>query len=89
MTIKEAIKILKCEEPTVDEIDARCRYNEALDMAIKALEQKSVLDKIRAEIKAIAINGQLDEHTMFMRAEEQVKQMTPEIIDKYRAKREG
>ena len=44
----------------------------------------NVLDKIRAEIAAIAINGQFDEHTMFARTGEQVKQMTLDIIDKYR-----
>ena len=50
-------------------------------MCIKAL---TALDKIRAEVTAIAINGQVDEHTMFIRSGEQVKQMALEIIDKYR-----
>ena len=43
-----------------------------------------VLDKIRAEIDEIEINGQVDEHTMFIRTGEQVKQMALEVIDKYR-----
>lgn len=43
-----------------------------------------VLDKIRAEIYGIEINGQVDEHTMFIRTGEQVKQMTLDIIDRYR-----
>lgn len=45
--------------------------------------ERDVLDKIRAEITAIAINGQVNEHTAFIRTGEQVKQMTLEIIDKY------
>ena len=52
MTREEAITILDCERPygscgcgaTDEEIE------EALDMAIKALEQEPILDKIRAEI---------------------------------------
>ena len=43
-----------------------------------------ILDKIRTEITAIAINGQVDEHTMFIRSGEQVKKMVLNIIDKYR-----
>ena len=46
---------------------------------------KDVLDKIRAEIEAIAINGQVDIHTAFIRTGEQVKQMALDIIDKYKA----
>lgn len=45
------------------------------------------LDEIRAEIAAIAVNGQVDEHTLFMRTGEQVKQMALDIIDKYRTER--
>ena len=43
-----------------------------------------VLDKIRAEMDGIEINGQVDEHTMFIRTGEQVKKMALQIIDKYR-----
>ena len=43
-----------------------------------------VLDKIRDEMDGIEINGQVDEHTMFIRTGEQVKKMALEIIDKYR-----
>lgn len=45
--------------------------------------ERKVLDKIRAEINGIEINGQIDEHTMFIRTGEQVKQMALDIIDKY------
>ena len=47
-------------------------------------EINAVLEQIRAEIDGIEINGQVDEHTMFIRSGEQVKQMALEIIDKYR-----
>ena len=43
-----------------------------------------VLEQIRAEIDGIEINGQVDEHTMFIRSGEQVKKMALEIIDKYK-----
>lgn len=48
-----------------------------------------VLDEIRAEIDGIEINGQVDEHTSFIRTREQVKQMALDIIDKYIAESEG
>ena len=41
------------------------------------------LEQIRAEINGIEINGQIDEHTMFIRTGEQGKQMALDIIDKY------
>ena len=44
----------------------------------------AVLDKIRAEIDAIETHGQIDEHTLFARGAEEVKNMVLEIIDKYR-----
>lgn len=47
-------------------------------------EKASVLDNLRAEIDEIEINGQIDEHTAFIRTGEQVKQMALQIIDKYR-----
>ena len=50
-------------------------------------DKNKVLGKIRAEINGIEINGQIDEHTMFIRTGEQVKQMTLDIIDKYRGDR--
>jgi len=48
--------------------------------------KNDVLEKIRAEITAIAINGQVDEHTAFIRTGEQVKQMVLDIIDKQKVK---
>ena len=48
-------------------------------------EQPTVCDieQIRNEIDRIEINGQVDEHTMFIRPGEQVRQMALDIIDKY------
>ncbi len=46
--------------------------------------KNDVLEKIRAEITAIAINEQVDEHTAFIRTGGQVKQMALDIIDKYK-----
>lgn len=42
------------------------------------------LEQIGAEIDRIEINGQVDEHTLFVRSGEQVKQMALDIIDKYK-----
>lgn len=67
-------------DPKVEVED--CLY-EAFDFAIKALEREDVLNKIRSEIASIAIHGQVDEHTMFIRSGEQVKQAVLDIIDKY------
>ena len=51
-------------------------------------EVNEVLNKIRVEIAAIAINGQVDEHTLFIRTGEQVKRLALDIIDKYRGEQE-
>ena len=106
---EEAIAILireKDEDPFI-RTEYREKVHEALNMAIKALEQESfmnkpcvahqvchedkvkVLDKVRDEIAEIAINGQVDEHTAFIRTGEQVKQVALDIIDKYKAESEN
>ena len=54
------------------------------DRLCKALDNENVLDKIRAEINKIEPSGIVDEHTMFVRTAEQVKNMVLNIIDKYR-----
>ena len=51
---------------------------------LKEVSQEPIIDKIRAEITAITINGQVDEYTAFIRTGDQVKQMALNIIDKYR-----
>ena len=44
---------------------------------------KCDIEDIKAEIQAIKINGQVDEHIMFTRSGEQVKNLALEIIDKH------
>ena len=50
MTNEEAIEILNNWSPW-QEIGDYDRFRDALDMAIQALEQTNVLDKIKTEIK--------------------------------------
>ena len=47
-------------------------------------QEISLFDKIKTEINAIEISGQIDEHTMFVRSADGVKEMVLNIIDKYR-----
>ena len=53
MTKEEAINIIKSECYIFNPLsfDRTTMVNTALDIAIKALEQESILDKIRAEIE--------------------------------------
>ena len=44
----------------------------------------TMLDKIRAEIDNIKIYGQIDEHNLFVRSADGVKEMALNIIDKYK-----
>lgn len=46
--------------------------------------ERAVLDKIRAEITSITVNGQIDEHTAFIRSGNEVKKIVLDIIDKYK-----
>lgn len=55
---------------------------------VERLAQKSILDKIRAEIQGIEINGQIDEHTLFIRSGNEVKNIALDIINKYTAESE-
>lgn len=73
-------------------IDIDEQHFELLQMAVmngmgnnaeKIIAQGIPLDKIRAEISGIEINGQIDEHTSFIRSGEQVKQMVLDIINHY------
>ena len=47
MTREEAIKFLKLDK----EDRGKCLISDAIEMAIKALEQEPVLDKIKGQIK--------------------------------------
>lgn len=50
MTREEAIKFLELDKKD----RGKCFISDAIDMAIKALEQEPILDKIRAEIQALS-----------------------------------
>lgn len=88
ITIDEVKDILKCS------IDETTNMNEAIERTLQHIYLKGWNDaekehnyhfkKIRAEINGIEINGQIDEHTLFVRGAEEVKNMVLEIIDKYR-----
>ena len=63
MTREEAIARIKDHKIIHKMNEPRAIYiSEALDMAIKALKQESVLDKIRAEIEAIIGERNLDDY---------------------------
>lgn len=75
MTREEAIAFLQCYPQIVD-------YREALEMAIKVLEQEPILDKIRTEIEQIT-------DTMGVSYNPYVSKIDVlQIIDKYRAESE-
>ena len=54
MTNKEAIGVIKSECYVFNplDLDESTRINTALDMAIKALDQESIFDNIRADVIA-------------------------------------
>ena len=89
MTTEEAIKELReASDSEVRYGDTEHHYNEvmkrieALGMAIKALEQEDVLDKIRAEIEQIT-------DTMGVSYNQYVSKIDVlQIIDKYKADKE-
>lgn len=53
-------------------------------LILELLEQESILDNIRSEIDGIELSGHIDDHTMFVRTADQLKNMVLCIIDKYR-----
>lgn len=95
MIIHNSEPCISCEHYSSDDRDDNhwvcdfdhdtCPHVEELHKTVgyKKQIEAEVLDKIRSEITAIAVNGQVDEHTMFIRTGDQVKQMVLEIIDKY------
>ena len=101
MTREEAIKMLrgmKADNLNLNDLYTRDKY-EALVMAIKALEQEPVLDKIRAEIAeygSICVEYKLtltdrrdkDIEQLVTDVLKQAKKQVLEIIDKYKAESE-
>ena len=78
---------MKCEDCShaemckwIDELEGRgCDFGEPCEDAIS----RETIEDIKAEIQAIEINGQVDEHTMFISSGVGVKNMALEIIDKH------
>ena len=73
-----AIKVLREAANTIEQLATKVRENNAYQKAFK---------DIRAEIESVQINGQIDNHTAFIRSGEQVKNMALEIIDSYDPRR--
>ena len=84
MTKEEAISVIKSECYIFNplDLDKSTRVNTALDMAIKALEQESIFDKIRDEIMDTgAYEQEVNGNTEFLKG----INYCLEIIDKYEA----
>lgn len=87
MTNEEAIQELKSEiewsklnlYPYISQ-----RKVEAINMAIKALEQESIIDRIRAEIEQTEINGHIRDVECFRAG----INIALNVIDKYKAESE-
>ena len=89
MTVKEAIKLLKYNSNVIHKtINGEADPNEveALDMAIKALEQGDALEKIRAEIEEQVLESLSDGGDDWFAAEKVNECL--EIIDKYKTESE-
>ena len=84
MTREEAINFLKgyLDEEVYTE---KCRN--AHKMAIKALEQESVIDKIRAEIERL--QKMCDKDDLNLMAQYSAFGMVLDILDKYKAESEN
>lgn len=74
---------------TVRQYNTTNKIEKAVETLLRSDEEDDILNKIRAEVAAIAITGRVDDHTMFTRTGDQVKQMILEIIDKYRKESEN
>jgi hypothetical protein len=85
MTREEAISIMNVIIHMLEPQYDNDRVEEAVDMAIKALEQESVLDKIRTEIGNINLNevAAKYEDRFYGFQREVIK-----ILDKYKAESE-
>lgn len=83
MTREEGIKIIEnAKHFAYDDV-----YTKAFDIAIKALEQEPILDKIRAEIDIARF---IDKDTKLVKnANASGLEVAMRIIDKYMAESEG
>ena len=88
MTNKEAISVIKsdCYVFNPLDFDRSTKINTALDMAIKALEQESIIDKLRDEIMDTgAYEQEVNGNTEFLKG----INYCLGVIDKYKAEMEG
>lgn len=87
MTREEAIGIIKSECYIFNplNLDRSTRINTALDMAIEALDQESMLDKIRADVIARYPKNYAGEPELGGSACEFSLNQILQIIDKYKA----
>ena len=84
MTRKEAIGVIKsdCYVFNPLDFDRSTKINTALDMAIKALEQESIIDKLRDEIMDTgAYEQEVNGNTEFLKG----INYCLGVIDKYKA----
>lgn len=100
MTKKDAIDIIKSECYVFNPLnfDRSTMVNNALDMAVKALEKEPILDKLRAEIAEYdsiwveyKITGRRDKDIEQLVSDvlSQAKKQVLEVIDKYKSESEG
>ena len=88
MTREEAIDVIKSECYVFNplDFDGSTKINTALDMAIKALDQGSIIDKIRAEIMDTgAYEQEVNGNTEFLKG----INYCLGVIDKYKAEMES
>ena len=88
MTRKEAIGVIKsdCYVFNPLDFDRSTKINTALDMAIKALEQESIIDKLRDEIMDTgAYEQEVNGNTEFLKG----INYCLGVIDKYKAEMES
>ena len=91
MTNKEAKEIIESECYSFNpfDFDRSTRINTALDMAIKALDQESIIDNIRADVIARYPKNYAGEPELGGCACEFSLNQILQIIDKYKAETES
>ena len=91
MTREEAINVIKSECYVFNplDFDRSTKINTALDMAIKALDQESIIDKIRADIISKYTKNYAGEPDLGGCACEFSLNQILQIIDKYKTEMEG
>ena len=91
MTREEAISVIKSECYVFNplDLDRSTMINTALDMAIKALDQESILDKIRVDVIARYAKNYAGEPELGGNACEFSLNEILKIIDKYKSEMES